>query len=68
MANHPCLNVPKEIELEVDSFELKPWVLYFDGSKTSGGGEVGIVLINHLSDYYKFAFSLDRMCTNNQAE
>lgn len=68
LADHPCFDMPEEIELEINSFELKPWVLYFDGSKTSKGAGVGVALINPLGICYKFAFSLDRMCTNNQAE
>ena len=58
----------EEIELEINSFELKPWILYFNGSKTSNGAGVGVVLINPLGICYKFTFALDMMCTNNQAE
>lgn len=48
LANHQCLDMPEEIELEINSFELKPWILYFDGSKTSKSAGVGVTLINHL--------------------
>lgn len=68
LADHLCLDMPEDIELKINSFELKPWVLYFDGSKTSKGAGVGVALINPLGICYKFTFILNKMYTNNQVE
>ena len=48
--------------------EQPPWKLYFDGSYTSHGSGVGILLVTPQGDYIPKAFKLQFPSTNNIAE
>ncbi|CAL8119209.1 unnamed protein product [Prunus armeniaca] len=48
--------------------EEESWTLYFDGSSTSKGGGVGVVLINPNGQATALSFKLDFPCTNNVAK
>lgn len=63
LADHPCL--------EVDSAKLikiKPWQLYFDGSRHQGGVGVRVLIVSPLGTPTKFMFELKCACSNNEAE
>jgi hypothetical protein len=47
---------------------LDYWVMYFDGSYTLKGAEVGIMLIPPEDDALKYAIQLEFPATNNIAE
>ncbi|XP_050222403.1 uncharacterized protein LOC126672496, partial [Mercurialis annua] len=63
LADHP--NIPIK---EVACFELIPWKLWFDGSKTNKGAGAGILIISPQGLVFRMSFSLTFQCTNNQAE
>ena len=48
--------------------EQPPWKLYFDGSYTSHGSGVGILLVTPQGDYIPKSFKLQFPSTNNIAE
>jgi hypothetical protein len=48
--------------------ELVPWTLFFDGSTYKQGGGIGIVIISPQGVRFEFAFPIEPMSTNNQAE
>ena len=48
--------------------EKSPWKLYFDGSYTSHGSSVGILLVTPQGDYIPKSFKLKFWCTNNIVE
>jgi ribonuclease HI len=51
----------------VDSLEVAPWTLFFDGS-TCGEGAIGIVLILPQGRKYEFSLPIVATSINNQAE
>jgi ribonuclease HI len=53
---------------EVETVNLAPWTLYFDGSSCKQGGGIGIVIISPWGASFKFAFPIKLVSTNNQAE
>ncbi|XP_050229171.1 uncharacterized protein LOC126678311 [Mercurialis annua] len=63
LADHP--NVPIK---EVTCFDLIPWKLWFDGSKTNKGAGAGILIVSLQDLVFRMSFSLTFQCTNNQAE
>ena len=68
LADHPCLEVEPEYDIEVGTVEVKKWTMMFDGSKTSASGEIGIILISPTNEKFSFAYKLMFDCSNNQAE
>jgi ribonuclease HI len=48
--------------------ELIPWTLFFDGSTCKQGGGISTVLISPQGVRFEFAFPIEPMSTNNQAE
>ncbi|XP_043716235.1 uncharacterized protein Mb2253c-like [Telopea speciosissima] len=54
--------------MEVSLLGLRPWKLFFDGSKTKQGVGAGVVLRSPEGTETQVAFRLDFPCSNNQAE
>jgi ribonuclease HI len=52
----------------VDSLEVAPWTLFFDGSTCGEGAGIGIVLISPQGRKYEFSLPIVATSTNNQAE
>ena len=47
---------------------IKPWILYFDGSKHVNGARIGIVLISPSNTPMKILFEIQPVCSNHEAE
>ena len=52
----------------VDSLEVAPWTLFFDGSACGEGAGIGIVLVSPQGRKYEFSLPIVATSTNNQAE
>jgi len=52
----------------VDTLEIVPWTLFFDGSTCDRGAGIGIVLISPRGKRYEFSLTIVATLTNNQAE
>ena len=52
----------------VETLEIVPWTLFFDGSTFDRGARIGIVLISPKGRKYEFSLSSVATSTNNQAE
>jgi ribonuclease HI len=52
----------------VDSLEIAPWTLFFDGSTCGEGAGIGIVLISPQGRKYEFSLPIVATSTNNQAK
>ena len=47
---------------------IKPWILYFDGSKHVNGAEIDVVLISPNDIPMKILFVIQPVCSNNEAK
>jgi len=52
----------------VETLEIVPWTLFFDGSTCDRGAGIGIVLISPQGRKYKFSLPIVATSTNNLAE
>jgi ribonuclease HI len=52
----------------VDSLEVAPWTLFFDGSTCGEGAGIVIVLISPHGRKYEFSLPIVATSANNQAE
>jgi len=52
----------------VDTLEIVPWALFFDGSTCDRGAGIGIVLISPRGTKYELSLPIVATSTNNQAE
>jgi len=52
----------------VETLEIVPWTLFFDGSTCDRGAGIGIVLISSRGRKYEFSLPIVATSTNNQAE
>ena len=52
----------------VDTLEIVPWTLFFDGSACDRGAGIGIVLISPRGKKYEFSLLIAATSTNNQGE
>jgi len=52
----------------VETLEMVPWTLFFDGSTCDRGARIGIVLISPQGRKYEFSLPIVATSTNNQAE
>jgi ribonuclease HI len=52
----------------VDSLEVAPWTLFFDGSTCGEGAGIDIVLISPQGRKHEFSLPIIATSTNNQAE
>jgi len=52
----------------VETLEIVPWTLFFDGSTCDRGARIGIVLISPQGRKYEFSLPIVAASTNNQAE
>ena len=52
----------------VETLEIVPWTLFFDGSTCDRGAGIGIVLISPQGRKYEFFLPIVTTSTNNQAE
>jgi len=52
----------------VETLEIVPWTLFFDGSTCDRGAGIGIVLISPRRRKYEFSLPIVATSTNNQAE
>jgi len=52
----------------VETLEIVPWTLFFDGSMCDRGVGIGIVLISPQGRKYEFSLPIVATSTNNQAE
>jgi len=52
----------------VETLEIVPWTLFFDGSTCDRGAGIGIVLISPRGRNYEFSLPIVSISTNNQAE
>jgi ribonuclease HI len=52
----------------VNSLEVAPWTLFFDGSTCDQGAGVGILLISPQGKKYEFSLPIVATSTNNQAK
>ncbi|KAH7861119.1 hypothetical protein Vadar_021859 [Vaccinium darrowii] len=68
LADHPNGVETSEIA-DVDTVTIKPWKMWFDGSKTCQMAGIGMVLESPEGLKTKFGFQINEgECTNNQAE
>jgi hypothetical protein len=56
------------LSLVINFISCTLWKLYFDGSASSSGQGIGIVIISHNGDNFEASIRLSHFCTNNQAE
>ena len=52
----------------VETLEIVPWTLFFDGSTCDWRAGIGIVLISPQGRKYEFSLPIVVMSTNNQAK
>jgi len=52
----------------VETLEIVPWTLFFDGSTCDRGAGIGIVLISPQGSKYEFSLPIVATSTNNEAE
>jgi ribonuclease HI len=52
----------------VNSLEVAPWTLFFDGSTCGEGAGISIVLISPQGRKYEFSLPIVAALTNNQVE
>jgi len=52
----------------VETLDIVPWTLFFDGSTYDRGARMGIVLISPRGRKYEFSLPIVTTSTNNQAE
>ena len=52
----------------VDTLEIVPWTLFFDGSTCDRGAGISIILISPQVKKYEFSLPIVTISTNNQAE
>jgi len=52
----------------VETLEIVPWTLFFDGSTCDRGAGIGIVLVSPQGRKYEFSLPIVATSTNNQAE
>jgi len=52
----------------VETLEIVPWTLFFDGSTRDRGAGINIVLISPQGRKYEFSLPIVATSTNNQAE
>jgi len=52
----------------VETLEIVPWTLFFDGSTCDRGAGIGIVLISPQGRKYEFSLPIVATSTNNQAK
>ena len=52
----------------VETLEIVPWTLFFDGSTCDRGAGIGIVLISPRGRKYELSLPIIATSTNNQAE
>ena len=52
----------------VETLEIVPWTLFFDGSMCDRGAGIGIVLVSPRGRKYEFSLPIIATSTNNQAE
>ncbi|XP_058757860.1 uncharacterized protein LOC131631095 [Vicia villosa] len=62
LIDHSVVAVPQNY------VDFVPWKLYFDGSSHKNGTGIGGVIISPDVISAEFKYSIDRMCTNNEAE
>lgn len=63
LVEHPGEEIP-----EINLVTLKPWKLFFDGSRHKNGIGVGILIINPQGNPTQFMFELKYSCSNNEVE
>ncbi|XP_050233002.1 uncharacterized protein LOC126681503 [Mercurialis annua] len=70
LADHPGITLMEETPGRVDitSFDIAVWKMWFDGSRTSQGAGAGVHIVTPLGASYQLSFRLQFECTNNQAE
>ena len=65
LVNHPCLDMASP---EVNFVKLKPWKLYFDGSRHQKDAGIGLLLVSPYRKPTHFMFEILYECSNNEAE
>lgn len=55
-------------EVEKSSRDDNLWTMYFDGTNSKEGSEVGVLFISPHGETFKFSFTLAFACTDNVAE
>ncbi|KAK2394865.1 hypothetical protein QL285_056650 [Trifolium repens] len=55
-------------EAPIEAIEIKPWSLYFDGSRHKHGTGIGIFIISPCKIPTKFKYKINGSCSNNEAE
>ena len=65
LVDHPCLDVEN---LEVNYIEIKPWKLYFDGSRHRKGARIALLLVSHCGKPTHFMFKILYECLKNETE
>ncbi|XP_050218777.1 uncharacterized protein LOC126669364 [Mercurialis annua] len=70
LADHPGITLMEETPGRVDitTFDIAVWKMWFDGSRTSQGAGAGVHIVTPLGASYQLSFRLQFECTNNQAE
>lgn len=53
---------------EVGQIKLGPWILKFDGSRTTKASGVGLILKSPTGEEYSYIFQLNFAYSNNQVE
>ena len=61
---------PLSVDKEKENYyvELKPWKLYFDGSRHQNGVGIGVLIISPDGEPTKIMFELNYECSNNETE
>ena len=65
LADHSVIEIEENDENYVG---LKPWKLYFDGSKHRNGTGIGVLIISPEGSPTKLMFEMITPCSNNEAE
>jgi ribonuclease HI len=55
-------------EAPIESIDIEPWNLYFDGSRHKHGTGIGIFILSPCKIPTKFKYKINGSCSNNEAE
>ncbi|WJX26318.1 hypothetical protein P8452_15256 [Trifolium repens] len=55
-------------EAPIESIDIEPWNLYFDGSRHRHGTGIGIFILSPCKIPTKFKYKINGSCSNNEAE
>lgn len=67
LANHPCISINEKTlkKISIGIADVKPWELWFNGSRKKHGAGAGIILISPHGHQISLTFLLEFSCSNN---